>query len=129
MKRDIKSNCSLIEVLAAKSYAAGVENSAAIDMTDGASVSFLVSVGTVGSSASVNAKLQYSANGTTGWTDDTGSSGNTVAITAITAAGAARMHVISPMARYYRVVTTVGTAACVVGVTGVLGPLHHVSAE
>jgi hypothetical protein len=134
MKQDIFSNTTRSWPLAAISRAHnggtgsdGIYAGTAIDMKDAQSVTFMIGAGTFGSSATLNAKLQWSANGTTGWTDENGASGNGTAITAMTEAGTAELHVIVPQARYYRVLATVGVAAVVCGVAAIAGPLRHVS--
>jgi len=127
MRGDVKNNYEIAEALAAASCAAGTQESAAVDFSKATSASFLVSVGTVGTDATVDAKLQYSADGIT-WTDEPDETyKNDTAIAQITAAGSAKLHIIYPRARYYRVAVTVATAACVVAVMSVLGPLRHVA--
>jgi len=127
MKGDPKSNYTIAEHIAAKSYSAGATNGTAVDHALAPSVSFLISVGTVGSSATVNAKVQYSDDNST-WTDEPDTTaGNDTAITEIDEAGSALLHVPNPRGRYSRVVSTVATAACVVGVVSVAGPKRHVA--
>lgn len=126
MKRDVKSNFSLVESLAAASRNAGAADGTAVDMASAESVSFLISVGSVGAAGTLAAKLQHSADGSTGWTDEVSGAGNDTAITTITAAGNATLHVVNPRRRYYRVATTVGVNAVVYGVLGVAGPLKSV---
>jgi len=121
MKHDPGSNYEIAEALAAKSYTAGAQNSAAVDHSKLPGASYLISVGTVGSSATVNAKVQHSPDNST-WTDEVAGAGNDTAITEIDAAGNAQLNVPNPRARYTRVVVTVATAACVVGVVSVAGP-------
>jgi len=129
MRLDPGSNYTIAEALAAKSYNAGAQNGASVDHANGPCASFLISVGTVGSSATVDAKVQYSDDDTN-WTDEPdATAGNDTEITQITAAGSALLHVPNPRARYSRVVVTVATAACVLGVSSVLGPLRHKAAE
>lgn len=129
MKNDVKSNYALKESLAAASVAPSTVNGASVDHADGSGVSFLVSVGTVGASATIDAKTQYSDDNAA-WTDYPAAdeAGNDDAIVQITVASSAELHVPNPRGRYSRVVVTVGTAASVVGVTGVLGQLRHVAA-
>jgi hypothetical protein len=126
MKRDVKSNFSLVESLAAVSRNTGDANSTSVDMSTAESASFLISVGSVGAAGTLAAKLQHSADGSTGWTDEVAGAGNDTAITTITAAGSATLHVVNPRRRYYRVATTVGANAVVFGVAGVAGPLKSV---
>jgi len=128
MKMDPGSNYSITEAIAAQELTAAAHNGAAVDHADAPSVSFLISAGTIGSSGTVDAKVQYSDDGST-WTDEPSSPdiGNDTAITQITEAGSARLDVPNPRGRYSRVVVTVGTAACVVGVVSVAGPLRSVS--
>lgn len=126
MKYDIKSNFTVAEAVASKSYNAGATNSVAVDHKEHPSSSFALSVGTVGSSATVDMKLQNSDNNSD-WTDEVTGIGNDTAITQITAAGTASLHCVNPRARYSRVVVTVATAACVLGVTSIAGPKKVVS--
>lgn len=129
MKMDIGSNYTVDEALAAKSYAAGTDAGAAVDHAAGPAVAFFISVGTVGTNAGVDLKVQYSDDNST-WTDEPDTTaGNDTAITHITAAGDAQLNVPNPRGRYSRVFLTVSTDACVLGVTSVLGPLRHVAAE
>lgn len=128
MRCDVKSNVSIVESVAAASYTAGAENGTAYDHSAASSVSFFISVGTVGASATVDMKTQYSDNNSD-WTDygAADEAGNDNAITQITAAGTAVLHVPNPRGRYSRVVVTVATAACVLSVTGVASPLRHIA--
>lgn len=129
MKMDPKSNFTIAAHIAAVSQTVTAHNGTAVDMSLAPACSFLINAGTIGSSGTVDAKLQHSDNNST-WTDEADTTyGNSTSITQITAAGSALLHVVNPRARYYRVVLTVGTAACVVGVTSVLGPLRTVAAE
>lgn len=125
MKNDPGSNFYITESIEAKSHAAGAVNGDAIDHSLGHSVSFLLSAGTIGSSGTVDAKVQNSPDNST-WTDEVAGAGNDLAITQITAAGSAVLSVPNPRERYSRVVVTVGTAACVVCVAAVHGPKLNV---
>lgn len=129
MRQDVKSSYSIVAVLAALSRAANTYNSTAVDHSSASSVSFLVTVGNVGTGGKVDGKLQYS-NDNSNWTDypDNDPAGNDDAITQITAAGSAVLHVVNPRGRYSRFVATVSTDACVFAVVSVLGPLRHVDA-
>lgn len=137
MKNDVKSNYTLAAAIAAASWAQNVDHSslgngikagAAVDHADAISASFHVSAGTFGASATLDAKLQYSDDGTT-WTDYPASdeAGNVTRITQMNEAGEASMHVVQARGRYTRPVITVGTAAVVAGVTSVAGPMRHVA--
>lgn len=128
MKRDIKSSYSIAEGLAAVSRAAGAHNTASVDLTDGASAAFFLTLGNNGTAGTVDAKLQHSADGSTDWTDEVTGAGNSTSITQLTTEGTATLHVINPRRRYYRAVVTIGTEACVLSVTNVMGPLHSVAA-
>lgn len=127
MKRDVKSNFSLVESLAAVSRSTGDHNGTNVDMSNATSASFLVSCGSVGAAGTLAAKLQHSADGSTDWTDEVSGAGNSISITTLTAAGNGTLHVINPRRRYYRVVATVGVNAVVFGVFGVAGPLKSVT--
>lgn len=137
MKHDVKSNYTMAEAIAAKSWAHnvdhsslgnGIKASAPVDHANGPSASFFLTAGAFGSSATLNAKLQYSDNGTN-WTDYPANdpAGNDAAMTAKTAAGTAQLNVVVPRGRYSRVLATVGVAAVEFGVVSVLGPLRHVA--
>ena len=135
MKNDIKSNYTLAASIAAASWAQNVDHSTlgngikagtSVDHANAISASFHVNAGTFGTSATLDAKLQYSDDGTT-WTDYPASdeAGNVTRITQMTAAGAASMHVVQARGRYTRPVITVAVAAVVAGVTSVAGPMRH----
>lgn len=137
MKHDIKSSNVLAEHIAAISYThtgdhsslgAGIKAGTSVDHADASTASFLLTAGTFGASATLNAKLQHSDDGTT-WSDYPAAdpAGNDAAITAMTAAGSAQLNVVVPRARYSRVLATVGVAAVVFGVVSVAGPLRHVA--
>lgn len=126
MNGDPGSNYLIDEALAAQSYAAGAQNGAAVDHALYPAASFFISVGTVGSSATVDMKLQHSDDNAT-WTDEVTGAGNDLSITQIDEAGDAQIDVPNPRARYSRVVVTVATAACVLGVVTVAGPKRHVA--
>ena len=128
-RQDGKSQYKLITVIAAASQAVSTVNSLSVDHAEAGSVSFSLSVGTVGASSTIDAKTQYSEDNAT-WTDYPANdeAKNDDAIVQITVAGSAELHVTNPRARYSRVVTTVGTAASVLCVTAFLGPLRHVAA-
>ena len=129
MRNDIKSNYNLIESHAAASQAVSAVNGVAVDHALASSVSFLISVGTVGAASTIDAKTQYSIDNIT-WTDYPANdeAKNDDAIVQILAAGSAELHIPNPRERYSRVVVTVGVTASVLGVTAVLGPLRHVAA-
>ena len=128
MRNDPGTNYTFAEAVAATTYSAGAENSAAVDHSTMPCVSFFLSVGVVGSSATVDMKLQYSDDNST-WTDEPDTTlGNDTAITQITAAGTAQIDVPNPRGRYSRVVVTVATADCDLGVVSVAGPKRHISA-
>jgi hypothetical protein len=129
MRHDVKSNNTIGEEVAASSNAAGTVNGAGVDHALASSVSFFISVGSVGASGTLDAKTQYSDDAST-WTDYPANdpAGNDDAITQITAAGTAQLNIVNPRGRYSRVVSTVGVNAVVFGITSVLGPLRSVSA-
>lgn len=137
MRNDIKSSNTLAECVAAKSWAHNVDHSslgngiiagASVDHATASSASFFLSVGTVGASGTVDAKLQYSDNGTS-WTDYPSSdpAGNDAAMTQKIAVGTAQLNVVVPRGRYSRMLVTVGVAASVLSVTSVLGPKRHIA--
>lgn len=127
MKNDVGSNCSFVECLAAKSYTAGAQTMVSVDHALAPSASYFISAGTFGSSATLNAKLQYSEDNSN-WTDEPDTTaGNDTAITEMTAAGNAQLNCPNPRGRYSRVLVTTAVEAVVCGVTGVLGPLRKVA--
>jgi hypothetical protein len=130
MRNDVKSNYTLAEALAAASHAIGAHNGVAVDHSNASSASFFLSLSGVGTGGTLDAKTQYSDNGSD-WTDYPADdpAGNDDAITQLDAAGTAQLNVIVPRGRYSRVVATVATDACVFGITSVLGPLRSVAAE
>lgn len=122
---DVKSNVKLVEHITASSKSTGATNGNTLDLKGFTNVSFLISCGTVGASATIDAKMQYSDNGSS-WTDaTTADTGFPVSITQKSAVFSDVLHVVKPTHRYYRVVVTVGTAASVVGVVGALGGARH----
>jgi len=127
MKQDIGSNYTLAVGMAAASTSAGNVEGAAVDHAAAPSCAFHINFGTIGSSGTVDAKVQHSPDNST-WTDDDGASGNDTAITQITAAGGATLKVPNPQARYSRCYVTVAVATCVGGVTNISGPLRHIAA-
>ena len=125
-KQDPGSSYSLVESIAATSQSVGASNGVTVDHNTAPSCSFLISVGTVGASGTIDGKVQMSDDNST-WVDEDGASGNDTAITQITAAGSAQLNVPNPQKRYSRVVVTVGTAASVTCATVNVGPLRHIT--
>lgn len=133
MKNDVLSRYEFGSAMKPDAYAAAayvpVTNTTSVKLGEkGDAVSFLIDVGTVGSSATVDAKIQRSADGST-WSDQpSGQDGNDTAITQITATGVARLSINNPDPAYpyYALHVTVGTAACDVGASYVVGPKRHV---
>lgn len=128
MRNDPKSNYTITSVSAAQSQGAGTVNSASVDHATAGAVSFLIDAGVFGTSATLDAKTQYSDDNAA-WTDYPAAdlAKNDDAITQMVAAGEALLHVPNPRARYTRVVATVAVAAVEFGITSVLGPLRHIS--
>jgi hypothetical protein len=126
MRNDPGSHYAFGEEIPAASHAAGAVNGAGVDHAIGGAVAFFFSVGDVGGAGTLDAKIQYSDNGTD-WTDDDGASGNDSAITQVSATGTAQLNVPNPRARYSRVVATVGANNVVFGCVSCAGPLRHVS--
>lgn len=126
MLRDVKSSYVLAVSLAAISQVAAAVNGAAVDHSAANSASFFINAGTFGASATLDAKLQYSDDGSS-WTDEDGASGNDTAITQLTAAGSAQLNVVNPQGRFSRIVATVAVAAVVFGVTSISGPSRTIT--
>lgn len=104
---DALSNIKMFTHVKADAHATGtIAPNANIDMSDFESVLLDVVLSDKGAAGTLDAKLQHSPDGTT-WTDDDGSTGNLKAITQLTANGSAKLHIIRPIARYYKVVFTV----------------------
>jgi hypothetical protein len=115
---DVKSHVKLIEGLASKQYSAGNRQSGVVDMSLYDSASFLLSAGAFGASATLDGKLQYSADGSTNWTDEPDTTyGNSTSMTQKTAAGTAQFNIVKPRARYYRLDTTSAVQTVDYGVT------------
>lgn len=125
MIKDIKSSCLFAASVPATSQAAGTDNGVAVDHSLANSVSYFITAGTFGTSATLDAKLQYSDDNSS-WTDEDGASGNDTAVTQLTAAGTAQLNVVNPQGRYSRVVCVVAVEAVVYGVVAVSGPLRTV---
>lgn len=125
MIRDIKSNTLIAAAIVAATITPSTVNSAQVDHGLANSVSFSINVGAI--TGTVDAKLQYSADGTT-WVDEDGLSGNDTAIIQLTATGTAQLNVVNPQERYSRVVVVVGGTSAVMSVTSVMGPLRSVPA-
>lgn len=122
MTTDIKSYIKPIQHIAPDTYSPGNHNGVAVDMKGLLSACFVVDVGELGALGSVDAKLQYSQDGITGWTDETSGRSNDTAITRMTATGVASLRVASPRERYYRILLTIGTAASNVSVLCIGNP-------
>lgn len=128
MRNDPGSNYQFGEEVAAASNNTGDTNGNGVDHANGSAVSFFISVGDVGASGTLDAKVQYAeASDFSDAVDDDGSTGNDSSITQLTAVGTAQLNVPNPRGRYSRVVLTVGANAVVAGVVSVLGPLRHVT--
>lgn len=125
MLRDVKSNYTIGANIAADDRAAGTVNGATVDHALGNSCSYFVTAGTFGASATLDVKLQYSADGSS-WTDEDGATGNDTAITQLTATGTAQLNIINPQARYSRAVATSAVQTVGYGVVSVLGPLRSI---
>ena len=128
MKTDVKSNFTFTAHAVPVAAGAATYTGTAVDLSLGESCSFHINAGTVASGGTLDAKLQWSVDGSTNWTDEVAGAGNSTSITQIVASGAALLHVVNPRARYYRVSSTVAVAAVTYGISAVLGPLKSVSA-
>lgn len=124
MLRDIKSSYLMATAVASALIAASTVNSAMVDHSAGNSASYFIDVGAI--TGTVDAKVQYSDDGTS-WTDEDGASKNDTAITQITATGSAQLNVVNPQGRYSRVVVTVGGTNANMSVVSVLGPLRTIT--
>lgn len=123
---DVKSGIAVLEHIPAQSYAAGAVNGTAVDLQgkSAGNLSFLITAGTFGTSATLDAKVQWSEDNTA-WTDEPAGGANDNAITQMTVAGRRRLHVPVPTHRYYRVVATAAVAAVVLAAVVVLGGSRH----
>lgn len=128
MKGDIKSNFSITENFALGLYASGANNGAAVDLTDGATVTFACLMVADGTAGTVAFKLQHSADGTTDWTDEVAGIGNDTTVSLTDDSVFALLHVVNPRRRYYRVVATSDVADATGGILAILGPLNSVAA-
>ena len=102
MSGDIRSIVLVKSYIKPDAYGSGTRTVDAIDTGLYNSFEIFVDAGTFGASATLTNKLQYSADGSTGWIDDDGSSGNTPAPAALTAEGTQHFRVVSPKERFYR---------------------------
>jgi len=118
--RDLLNNSAQKDLLAALSRAAGTYNGSSVDTKGkGRKVLLLLSAGSFGVGATLDAKLQESDDGTT-WTDVPGGT-----FTQKTTAGAWVLQVTLTK-RYIRGVKVVGTAAVVSNLWGVIFGLREV---
>jgi hypothetical protein len=116
----IEPTLAVSEYLSAQSRAAGAVDGTGIDLTKYVgSLHFLVSVGTVGASGTVDAKVQESDDNST-FTDVSGAT-----ITQITAATSRELNfrVRQASKRYVRLRLTTAVAACVSSVALIAKPL------
>lgn len=115
---DIKTHVKLIEGLASKQYSAANRQTGVVDLSLYDSASFFLSAGAFGASATLDAKLQYSVDGSTNWTDEPDTTyGNSTSMTQKTSAGTAQFNIVKPRARYYRLDTTSAVQTVDYGVT------------
>lgn len=103
------------------SQAAATVTSGAVDLAKFRRAMFIVMVGNVGGAGTVDAKIQQSATGSSGWSDVTGS-----AITQITASNKIatleiRADQLSSGQRFVRLSLTVGTNAVLIAVLPIGG--------
>lgn len=121
---DIKSNVIMSEGLAAKQYSAGTRKTGGVDMSLYGTGAFFLSAGAFGSSATLDAKLQYSDTDVDGNYVDVPSDnayGNSTAMTQKTAVGTAAFYINGPEKKFYRLHTVSAVAAVDYGVTFVGG--------
>jgi len=127
MRLDPGTNYTIDESHAAKEYSVTTHEGVTVDHKGGDCVSFFISAGTIGSSSTIDVKVQYSDNDSD-WTDEPNTdAGNDTSITQIVAAGDARLDVPNPRGRYSRVHLTVGVTASSLGIVSILGPLRYVA--
>ena len=126
MRLDPMSNYIFAQQVPPASLGTGDHNSGMVDHAQAHSASFIVSVGDIGTGGTVDAKLQYSDDGSS-WNDEPDDqAGNTVAIDQITASNEyAMVHAPNPRGRYSRVVVSIGNNSVVASVSSMLGPRRH----
>jgi hypothetical protein len=120
MKFSLHQFLKAVVGIVADNHAAGTVNGAAIDRLGFEEALVVVNSGENGAGGTVDAKVQESEDGSTGWTDIAGA-----AFTQITEANdntvyAGRLNLVGRK-RYLRVVAVVATAACDLGVDVILG--------
>lgn len=107
-----------------------VTNTAVVHLKNAGGVTFLVDVGTVGSSGTIAAKIQRSTTGLVSTFSDqpAGQPGNDTAGATITATGVQRLSINNPDPAYpyYALHVTIGVATSDVGASYVKGPLRNV---
>lgn len=109
MKFDLKSQLKWGDTHRSQSWNTGANNGAAIDCLRYREAAFRVRAGVVGSSGTIDYKIQESDDGSTNWTDVTGA-----LITQVTATDAVGDPIsvdCTKRKRYLRAVLTIGTAA------------------
>ena len=112
--RNPQSNLKETWTHRSQSWGTGAQNSAAVDCLFWKQASFFVRVGVIGSSGTVDAVVQESADGSTNWTNVPGDGPSTLAaITQLTASDTGGRIAVdcSKRKRYLRLVMTIGTAA------------------
>jgi len=124
MIRDVKSSYLIAEEIESALITPSTVNGASVDHSLANSASFFINVGAI--TGTVDAKLQYSDDGT-GWTDEDGASNNDTAIVQLTATGDAQLNVVAPQGRYSRVVVTVGGTSANMSVVSILGQLRTIA--
>ena len=103
------------------SQGAGTVTSGAVDMSKFHRTIFALMVGNIGGAGTVDAKLQQSANGSSGWTDVTGSNITTVTASNKIVTLEIRYDQLTAGQRYVRLSVTVGTNAVLIAALAVGG--------
>lgn len=123
MNRNPQTTLKLVTTHAPASWGTAAANSAAVDCLLYRQAAFFVRVGVIGSSGTVDAVVQESDDGSTGWTDVPGTGPSSkAAITQIVATGGeGRIAVpLSARKRYLRLVMTAAVAASLVSTQCIL---------
>lgn len=129
--RNLSEELAVVGTIDPASQSTGAVSTDVINLATYSRMMFLIETGVLGTGATVDFKLQGSADGSTGWTDITGA-----AITQIVKASGDNAQAILEVSAtyikdqdstfaYVKGVLTIGTAASIVGVIALAGRLSY----
>ena len=128
----LSERLAVVATIDPDAYSAGAENSDAVDLSKFNRALFVLMVGDLGVSATVDFKLQWAATSGGSYTDISGKS-----ITQLTQAGsddnkqalieitAEELAAVDTTAQFVRGVLTIGTTACDAGMVALAGVARH----